>query len=178
LIGGDEGGIQLPFGALLFEEDELLEGDCVELSHASEYFPRYGVSVVNSAMEWFDGTPYQWGGVSPWGADCSGFVQRVFRAHGVMLPRDSAAQAQAGKASTSTLDDAEPGELLFFSEREDGRITHVGLAMGWGSMCHVSLMRGGFFVESFSESDDGEVCALLRQRFRGARVFVDAEAAR
>jgi hypothetical protein len=39
-------------------------------------------------------------------------------------------------------------------------------------------MRGGFFVESFSESDDGEVCALLRQRFRGARVFVDAEAAR
>ena len=42
----------------------------------------------------FAGTPYQWGGVTPWGADCSGLVQTVFWLHGVTLPRDAWQQAE------------------------------------------------------------------------------------
>ena len=60
------------------------------------------------------------------------------------------------------------GDLLFFFEREDGRVTHVGVAAGGGRMLHVALGRGGFVEEDLAGDDDPYV-ATLRGRFVGAR---------
>ena len=99
--------------------------------------------------------------MSPWGADCSGFVQTTFALHGVALPRDAWQQAEVGVET----DGQAAGDLIFFSEREDGRITHVGLSLGDGTMAHVALGRGGHAIDRL-DADDPYVRALMgRRRF-------------
>ena len=61
------------------------------------------------ALEYFAGSPYEWGGVTPCGVDCSGMVQTTFLARGLTLPRDSSQQAECGVPVP--LDDARPGDL-------------------------------------------------------------------
>jgi cell wall-associated NlpC family hydrolase len=67
---------------------------------------------------------------------------------------------------------AAAGELLFFSDRSDGAITHVGIAAGAGEMLHVALGRGGYYVENFSDGGGSDrFTADLLQRFRFARLI-------
>lgn len=75
----------------------------------------------------FLGIPYLWGGSTPKGFDCSGLIQRIFRLHGVTLPRDSDQQAWVGVAKPVG-DDLAPGDLLFFG-RAAQRITHVAMVL-------------------------------------------------
>jgi cell wall-associated NlpC family hydrolase len=88
---------------------------------------RYG-GVVGIAMRYL-GTPYVWGGASPAGFDCSGFVMYVFSQIGVSLPHSS--YAQYGYGSPVSLADLQPGDLVFF----DG-LGHVGIYVGGGSFIH------------------------------------------
>jgi gamma-D-glutamyl-L-lysine dipeptidyl-peptidase len=84
----------------------------------------------------FLGIPYLWGGATPKGFDCSGLVQRIFRLHGVALPRDSDQQARFGREkAVSTLDDLAPGDLLFFG-RDSQRITHVAMVLPGREFLH------------------------------------------
>jgi hypothetical protein len=123
----------------------------------------FRATLIDSARHAFAGTPYVWGGITPWGADCSGFVQTVFAAHGIQLPRDASQQAGVGAEA----DGRGPGDLLFFSERDDGRITHVALALGASEFAHVALGRGGHAVEQRREPD--AYVSALWARFRFAR---------
>jgi cell wall-associated NlpC family hydrolase len=123
---------------------------------SSEEMPggvRWGFSpratIVETARAAFAGTPYQWGGITPRGADCSGFVQTVFAVHGIALPRDAHQQALVGAPADGT----GAGDLLFFSEREDGRITHVAIALGGEAFAHVALGRGGHAIEDRGSSE-------------------------
>ena len=104
-------------------------------------------NVISLARE-FLGYQYLWGGLSPKGFDCSGFVQTVFRLHGVQLPRDSWQQQQNQQLSTDYLD-ARPGDLLFFSATPD-KVTHVAIALGEQRYIHAS---GWVRLESFREDD-------------------------
>ena len=72
-------------------------------------------------------SPYLWGGKSPFGIDCSGFTQMVYKICGIKLKRDSSEQAQQGE-TLSFIEEAEPGDMAFF-DNEDGQIIHVGLIM-------------------------------------------------
>ena len=80
--------------------------------------------------------PYQWGGKSPFGIDCSGFTQMVFKINGYSIPRDSSQQAKVGK-SVGGLDQANPGDLAFFSNGTD-QISHVGIMMEDNRIIHSS----------------------------------------
>lgn len=98
------------------------------------------------------GIPYVWGGDTPAeGFDCSGFVQHVFRSHGVPLPRTSREMAQIGQTVGRSIDALRPGDLMFFAER-DGRITHVAIYAGDNMMIHASKSGGGVGYDDLTTS--------------------------
>lgn len=80
--------------------------------------------------------PYQWGGKSVFGLDCSGFTQQVFGIIGLQLPRDARQQVLLGE-EVHFAPQAQPGDLAFFDNAE-GRIVHVGLIVGDGKILHAS----------------------------------------
>jgi peptidoglycan DL-endopeptidase CwlO len=83
------------------------------------------------------GTRYRYGGSTPAGFDCSGFVQYVFRRNGVELPRTSRQQATAGRALAARVDSLRPGDLMLFSSKGT-RIDHVAIYVGNNRMLHSS----------------------------------------
>ena len=93
----------------------------------------------------FLGTPYVYGGFSPYGFDCSGFTMYVFSQFGYSLPHGASGQMSCGAAvSRSNL---QPGDLVFFydpSYAYDGvTATHVGIYVGGGQFIHASSYGGG-----------------------------------
>jgi len=138
----------LPLGARFAMECEVISGEWLPVAALPEYFPANGEAVVNTARRFFHGTSYCWAGITPWGVDCSGLVQRCYALHGISLPRDAWQQAEATQCTPGDLLGAhEAGGLLFFSDRDDRRITHVGFATGDGGMLHSALRRGGVVEE-------------------------------
>lgn len=75
----------------------------------------------------FLNAPYLWGGKTPFGIDCSGFTQMVYKMHGQKLLRDARLQATQGEA-LSFIEESEAGDLAFF-DNEEGTIIHVGIIM-------------------------------------------------
>lgn len=134
---------------------------------------------VMSPSSWaeifFAGAPYLYGGMTPWGVDCSGLVQVTYLMRGVTLPRDSAMQAEAGEPleAEDALHAFEAGDLLFFSESPgkvlaaaeatgagaSKRITHVAMADGEGGLVHAALAAGGV-VRSPLSGNSAEAAAL------------------
>jgi len=113
----------------------------------------YG-GVVGIAMRYL-GVPYVWGGASPSGFDCSGFVMYVYSQVGVSLPHYTVAQWNAGVPVSRA--DLEPGDLVFF----DG-LGHVGIYVGGGEFIH-SPQTGD--VVKISSLDEGWYAA----NYDGAR---------
>jgi len=158
----------MPLGALLEPGERVEQGEVVELTNRPARFPTMANAITRSALGYFEGTSYLWGGITPWGADCSGLVQSVFSLHGVQLRRDAWQQAQQGEPGASELLDAVEGDLLFFSDRVDGHITHVAISLGDRRLVHLALGRGGYSVEQLDDPADPYV-QKLRERFVHAR---------
>jgi Cell wall-associated hydrolases (invasion-associated proteins) len=96
-----------------------------------------GSSVVNYATQ-FVGNPYVWGGTSLTnGADCSGFIQSVYRNFGVSLPRSSGEMRGAGVGVPYS--EAKPGDIICYSG-------HVAIYMGGGSIVHASNAKDGIKI--------------------------------
>ena len=82
--------------------------------------------LVKTAYSYLN-APYLWGGKTPFGIDCSGFSQMVYKLNGIQLKRDASQQAKQGE-NLSFIEESEPGDLAFFDNKE-GTITHVGILL-------------------------------------------------
>lgn len=91
--------------------------------------------LVNNALIFLN-APYLWGGRTPFGIDCSGFTQIVYRLQGINIPRDAYQQAEAGN-TLSFIEESEEGDLAFFDDPE-GKISHVGIIMNNNNIIHAS----------------------------------------
>ncbi len=91
--------------------------------------------LINSAYLYLN-APYLWGGKTPFGIDCSGFTQMVYKLNGYKLLRDASQQATQGEA-LSFIEESEPGDLAFF-DNDEGNITHVGIIMENNYIIHAS----------------------------------------
>ncbi len=92
------------------------------------------LSQITSIATQFLNTPYLWGGRSPFGIDCSGYTQLVFKLMGVQLPRDAKNQVNIGD-TLSFISEAQCGDLAFF-DNEAGDIVHVGIMLNQTDIIH------------------------------------------
>ena len=104
---------------------------------------RYG-GVVGIAMQYL-GVPYVWGGASPSGFDCSGFIMYVYGKMGISLPHHAA--SQYGMGSPVSRDQLEAGDLVFFNG-----LGHVGIYIGGGSFIHAPHSGDVVKISSLSDS--------------------------
>ena len=106
----------------------------------------FRVELVEYAKQ-FVGNPYVWGGTSlTKGADCSGFVQSIFKNFGIKLDRTARAQAKNGTAIKES--ELQPGDLVFY--RKNGTINHVALYIGGGQVVHASNEKDGIKISKYN----------------------------
>lgn len=91
--------------------------------------------IQNNALKYLN-APYLWGGKSPFGIDCSGFVQMVYKLSGIFLKRDASEQAKQGEL-VNFIHETQMGDLAFF-ENTEGIITHVGIILDTEHIIHAS----------------------------------------
>jgi cell wall-associated NlpC family hydrolase len=118
--------------------------------------PRTGASLVTTA-QLFRGLPYLWAGASGFGPDCSGLVWLDYRAHGMVIPRDSVDQAAHGRPVTITA--VRGGDLLFYAA--GGSVHHVTMYAGNGLM--VQAPHTGSYVETVP---------VAKAEYAGARSYL------
>ncbi len=91
--------------------------------------------IIRQALKYFN-APYLWGGRSPFGIDCSGFTQIIYKTAGIFLPRNTSEQVHCGTA-ISFVEESQPGDLAFF-DNDEGEIVHTGILWKRNKIIHAS----------------------------------------
>jgi cell wall-associated NlpC family hydrolase len=125
LPGGDNGFVQ--------------KGD-LRVSNAADHPAAVNPAELVATGRRLLGVPYLWGGMTPLGLDCSGFVSLLYRAQGRLLPRDAGPQFRDEKAAPVERDQLAAGDLVFFGKTRD-KITHVGLYVGGGRFLNATTYQ-------------------------------------
>ncbi|HEX6746288.1 MAG TPA: C40 family peptidase [Longimicrobium sp.] len=127
-------------------------------------------SVVQLARQQL-GRRYIFGGTTPSGFDCSGFLKYLMRAMGYELPRTAAQQAQAGREVPRDPSQLRPGDILTFGR--GGRVTHVGMYIGNGRFIHASSGSGRIVEANL----DRPASHLVRAWYGVRRLLTDDDSA-
>lgn len=130
------------------------------LSGNSQTNPQGDNEIINTAKS-FLGTPYQWGGTSPSGFDCSGFVQYVLAQNGKSIPRTSQEQFASGQAVDKS--QLQAGDLVFYDWSGGTEATHVGIYEGNGKMIHAP--HSGDVVKEVDFNSYGQNVYLGARRY-------------
>ena len=125
----NNGLLTIPLGSTLNTLklfDHSFDGNTISTKQAKENLVKTSLLLVNS--------PYLWGGRTPFGIDCSGFTQIIYKINGYKIDRDAKDQVKLGVA-LSFIEESEPGDLAFFDNKE-GDIVHVGIIMEDNHIIH------------------------------------------
>lgn len=131
----------------------VLEGQVQPVKPRQEA-PKFDAALALVFAHYFLGTPYLWGGTTPFGFDCSGFVQRLYEFQDIVLPRDAHQQAESplGKRLSDSAR-TRAGDLVFFAGKSDPRnrgITHVGMALDANRYIH-AVGKEGVIITCFDD---------------------------
>ena len=135
--------------------------------------------IIATAMRYV-GVPYLWGGNSPKGFDCSGLVGHAYFMNGIQLPRNASQQVKLGDGidisgvSEEDFSAFEPGDLMFFGNKETGRVTHVALYIGDGHIIHASqLVRINSLVPGTEDYYENSHRLLYCRRILGSSMPIE-----
>ena len=114
--------------------------------------PTKSGSAVAAYAKQFVGYPYVYGGASPKGFDCSGFVKYVYAHFGINMSRTASAQMSHGKSVS--MSQLIPGDVVFFKKAGSSasRASHVGIYIGGGKFVHASTPGTGVIISSMSSA--------------------------
>jgi len=113
--------------------------------------------------KYFKGGKYVWGGTTPEGFDCSGYVQYLYKKHDVNLPRTAWAQSKKGLSIDK--EDLQKGDLLFFlTDKKRGiPITHVGIYIGDGEFIHAASKKKGIIISPITHGSYAKTFVSARR---------------
>ena len=137
----------------LFEMDEHLafNGESKSLGQKRD------ADFIEQTARKYLNSPYLWGGKSPFGIDCSGLTQMVFRISGYSIPRDSSQQVVSGR-HIEDFKESSPGDLIIFND-DSGKIDHVGIMIENQKIIHSSgkVRIDEITVDGIRNSDTGRI---------------------
>ncbi len=113
--------------------------------------------------KYFKGGKYVWGGTTPEGFDCSGYVQYLYKKHNVNLPRTAWAQSKKGLSIDK--EDLQKGDLLFFlTDKKRGiPVTHVGIYIGDGEFIHAASKKRGIIISPITHGSYAKTFVSARR---------------
>ncbi len=135
---------------------------CGFYRHGRYYHKGERGKIVRTAQRYL-GVRYRYGGATPRGFDCSGYVMYVYEKNGILLPRSVGSQYKAGRRIRTR--QAKPGDLVFFKTSRKKRLSHVGIYMGGRRFIHAP--RSGKRV-SYADMRN----PYWRKRYIGAVTFI------
>ena len=151
--------IQTPHGAALLRKKDA------EFASTLDKFPKRSAEEAVQLGEAFLDLPYLWGGMSPYGYDCSGFSYNMLKACGFLIPRDASDQSLSGDG-VSLHDPSlwKKGDLIFFANDEGkGSVRHVGFYYGNGQLLHSPSTGKTIEITVIEGSKlEKEICAVRR----------------
>jgi hypothetical protein len=165
-----EGDLWLPMGSNL-----MLKGGKIKVLHETGKFKGKKLKIKDAALNCenlkqaavqYLHAPYQWGGRSIAGIDCSGLVQMAFRLCNHSIPRDAADQANEGTL-VDFLQHSRCGDLAFFDNKE-GKIVHVGILLDSQTIIHATDTSGRVVIDRVDQG--GIISISLRMRTHNLRV--------
>ncbi len=144
---GDHHILFIPCGAHIPSEGNILiDGVSFSIDRKLKTYHHLPISIrIQKLATSFVNMPYLWGGRTFMGMDCSGFIQVVFKASGFTLPRDTSKQIEFGTPVNTK--DARACDLVFFSNIDSEKVSHVGLLLDKSKIVHSS---GKVRVDNFT----------------------------
>lgn len=132
--------------------DGYISANYVKIVDASEATSSGNAAQVVAYAKQFLGSPYVYGGTSPRGFDCSGFVKYVYANFGITMNRTASAQMDNG--TPVSMSELIPGDVVFFKKAGSSasRASHVGIYIGGGQFIHASTSTTGVIISNMSSA--------------------------
>ncbi len=165
-VSGDYLRVSAPDGEAL-----LLKRDAERAPSVHQFEKRPASVAVDKGLAFLD-LPYLWGGMSPYGYDCSGFTYSMLKACGHSIARDGGDQARGGEEIPIDNQSLwKKGDLLFFADNEGkASVRHVGFYFGNGLLLHSPSTGKSIEVVKLAGTKlERELCAVRRYGTSGVR---------